>query len=134
MEDSHDRFVFLRGRIMVPYPAEFMGRIDVMRRLQSWGDTSFRYFYELAAFGERLLLSIRYGDWSNVTSEDSAKNWANYWRQEVQGYVHSYRVVTGVDLADTNAEPATLRRIVTPPQELIVSGRNGSPAGRAPIR
>ncbi len=112
---------FLRGRIMVPYPAEFMGRIDVMRRLQGWGDTSFRHFYELAIFGERLLLSVRYGDWSVETSEHTAKNWANYWREEVQGYVHAYRVVTGVDISDTSAEPTATRRLAMPPQDLITA-------------
>jgi hypothetical protein len=115
---------FLRGRTMVPYPAEFMGRVDSMRKLQGWGDTSFRYFYDLAVFGERLLLSIRYGDWSAVTSEDSAKNWANYWRQEIQAYVHAYRVVTSVDLSDTRAEPEILRRIAMPPQELFQVSRS----------
>ncbi|UYV13614.1 MAG: hypothetical protein NCW75_04855 [Phycisphaera sp.] len=115
---------FLRGRVMVPYPAAFMGRVDTMRKLQGWGDTSFRYFYELATFGERLLLSIRFGDWSATSSAASAANWANYWREEIQAYVHSYRVVTGVDLSDTKADPATLRRIVTPPQELLSSTRS----------
>lgn len=115
---------FLRGRVMVPYPSAFMGRVDTMRKLQGWGDTSFRYFYELATFGERLLLSIRFGDWSATSSAASAANWANYWREEIQAYVHSYRVVTGVDLSDTKADPTTLRRIVTPPQELLSSTRS----------
>ena len=26
-------------------------------------------------------------------------NWARYWRAEVQGYLHAYRSVTGVDLS-----------------------------------
>ncbi|MEQ9097128.1 MAG: hypothetical protein RIE32_12790 [Phycisphaerales bacterium] len=116
---------FLRGRVMVPYPAAFMGRVDTMRKLQGWGDTSFRYFYELATFGERLLLSIRFGDWSVVSNAASAANWANYWREEIQAYVHAYRVVTGVDLSDTKADPATLRRIVTPPQELMAMNGEG---------
>ncbi len=30
---------------------------------------------------------------------EQAANWARYWRPEVQGYIHAYRAVTGVDLA-----------------------------------
>ena len=29
---------------------------------------------------------------------DSARNWARTWRNEIQRYVHAYRVTTGVDL------------------------------------
>ena len=61
-----------------------------------------RYFRDLAVFGEQLLLSIRFGDWSNVFDRKQAANWARYWRQEVQWYIHAYQAVTGVDLsADT---------------------------------
>jgi hypothetical protein len=45
------------------------------------------------------VLSIRYSDWIS-SDEDSARNWARYWRPEIQGYVHSYRVVTSVDLTN----------------------------------
>ena len=47
----------------------------------------------------RSLLSIRYGDWSDVQEPLQAFNWARYWRPEIQGYIHAYRAVTGVDLA-----------------------------------
>ena len=33
---------------------------------------------------------------------EAAKNWARSWRPEIQGYLHAYRAVTGMDL--TNAE------------------------------
>src|SRR5258707_1464614 len=53
---------FLRGRYMVPYQEEWMGAVDSMKKLQSWTDTTVTHFYELAVTGERILLSIRYGD------------------------------------------------------------------------
>jgi hypothetical protein len=90
---------FLGGRIMVPYQEAWMGFVDSMKALQGWGDVSVRYFHDLAIFGEQLLLSIRYGNWSQINDDQSARNWANYWRFAVQGYIHAYRAVTGVDLA-----------------------------------
>jgi hypothetical protein len=91
---------FLRGRYMVPYQEEWMGAVDSMKRLQGWTDTSITHFYELAATGERILLSIRYGDWSDIENiEDQAKNWARSCKPEVQRYIHAYRTATGVDLA-----------------------------------
>jgi hypothetical protein len=51
-------------------------------------------------YGEQILLSVRYGDWIDINDEDSAKNWARYRRPEVQGYLHGYRAVTGVDLTN----------------------------------
>jgi hypothetical protein len=90
---------FLRGRAMVPYREAWMGQVDTMKRLQGWTDTSVSHFHDLAVYGEQLLLSIRFGDWVGVNDQDSAKNWARYWRPEVQGYISGYRAVTGVDLS-----------------------------------
>jgi len=46
------------------------------------------------------LLSVRYGDWSDIENiEDQAKNWARSWKPEIQRYIHGYRTATGVDLA-----------------------------------
>jgi len=90
---------FLRGRAMVPYPEAWMSQVDVMKTLQGWTDVTVRHFRDLAVFGEQLLLTIRYGDWSEVIDENQAKNWATSWRPEIQGYIHAYRAVTGVDLA-----------------------------------
>jgi hypothetical protein len=95
---------FLGGRIMVPYSEPWMGIVDGMKTLQGWTDVSVRYFRDLGVFGEQLLLSIRYGHWSDIPDEVTAKNWANYWRFAIQGYIHAYRAVTGVDMAAfTNA-------------------------------
>ncbi len=90
---------FLRGRHMVRYQEPWMGAVDAMKRLQGWTDTTITHFNQLAVDGERILLSIRFGDWSelNITQEQ-AKNWADYWKPEVQRYIHGYRAVTGVDI------------------------------------
>ena len=90
---------FLRGRHMVPYQEDWMGAVDDMKRLQGWTDTTVTHFHELAVTGERILLSVRYGDWVDLNNtEDRAKNWARYWKPEVQLYLHAYQAVTGVDL------------------------------------
>jgi hypothetical protein len=91
---------FLRGRYMVPYQEEWMGAVDSMKKLQGWTDTTVTHFYELAVTGERILLSIRYGDWSDIENiEDQAKTWARSNKPEIQRYIHGYRTVTGVDLS-----------------------------------
>ena len=55
---------FLPTRIMVAYPEPWMDRVDAMKKLQGWTDTSVLHFRNLAIFGEQVLLSIRYGAWS----------------------------------------------------------------------
>jgi hypothetical protein len=92
---------FLRGRAMVPYKEPWMGQVDTLRRLLGWGDTPVTHFRDLGVYGEQILLSIRYGDWVDVNDQDQAKNWARYWRPEIQGYIHAYRSATGVDLGTT---------------------------------
>jgi hypothetical protein len=90
---------FLPTRIMVAYPEPWMDRVDAMKRLQGWTDTSVLDFRNLGVFGEQILLSIRYGHWSDVNDPVQALNWARFWRPQIQGYIHAYRAVTGVDLA-----------------------------------
>ncbi|MFI6015241.1 hypothetical protein ACIBAG_41815 [Streptomyces sp. NPDC051243] len=92
---------FLPGRTMVAYPEPWMDRVDTMKRLQGWTPDTVIHFRDLGRFGEQLLLSVRFGDWSNIIDRNSAANWARYWRGEIQGYIHSYRSVTGVDLTST---------------------------------
>jgi hypothetical protein len=90
---------FLRGRYMVPYQEPWMGAVDSMKKLQGWTDTTVTHFHELAVTGERVLLSIRYGDWVDIeNTQEQAKNWARYWKPEIQRYIHGYQAVTGVDL------------------------------------
>jgi hypothetical protein len=93
---------FLPTRIMVAYPEPWMDRVDAMKKLQVWSDVNVLHFRDLGVFGEQLLLSIRYGSWVDSNEPDQARNWARYWRAEIQGYIHAYRAVTGVDVA---AEP-----------------------------
>jgi hypothetical protein len=90
---------FLPSRTMVAYVEPWMGPADTMKRLQGWHDASVTHFRDLGVFGEQILLSVRFGGWSAITDPTFAVNWARYWRPEIQGYIHAYRVVTGVDLA-----------------------------------
>lgn len=106
---------YLPTRIMVAYEEPWMDRVDAMKKLQGWTDTSVADFHELAVFGEQILLSIRYGSWSSVDDRESAANWARYWRSEIQGYIHSYRAVTGVDLTAEFTETRLSREAYLPP-------------------
>jgi hypothetical protein len=91
---------FLGGRIMVPYSEPWMDRVDNMKSLQGWNPTNITHFRDLGAFGEQLLLSIRYGSWNSpAVGATNAANWAHYWREEIQRYIHAYKAVTGIDLA-----------------------------------
>jgi hypothetical protein len=89
---------FLPTRIMVAYPEPWMDRVDAMKKVQGWTDTSVLHFRNLAVFGEQVLLSVRYGAWSTVNDPVHGTNWARFWRPEIQGYIHAYRSVTGADL------------------------------------
>lgn len=89
---------FLPRRAMVAYPEEWMDSVDSMKRLQGWTDVNVLHFRNLGMFGEQVLLSIRYGAWTDAYDPKQAANWARFWRAEIQGYIHAYRAVTGVDL------------------------------------
>jgi hypothetical protein len=124
---------FLPTRIMVAYPEPWMDRVDAMKRLQGWTDVSVREFHDLGVHGERILLSIRFGAWLTVDDPVQAANWARFWRPEVQGYIHSYRSVAGVDMttevtdarqaALRSAQPSTLlrERLVAQHRQLLAS-------------
>lgn len=90
---------FLGGRIMVPYPEPWMDRVDAMKSVQGWTDTSVVHFNDLATFGEQIILGLRYGAWSLVSDPTSAANFCREFRAEIKGYAHAYRAVTGVDLS-----------------------------------
>ena len=92
---------FLGGKPMIAYNEPWMDRVETMRAIQGWGDTSIVNYYELAVCGEQILLSIRFGNWNDINlTSDSAANWARVFRDKIQRYIHSYRVVTGVDLSE----------------------------------
>jgi hypothetical protein len=128
---------FLPTRVMVAYAEPWMDRVDAMKKIQGWTETSVYHFRDLGVFGEQLLLSIRFGAWSNAFNAEQGANWARFWRSESQGYLHAYRAVTGVDLtADpTHVEHAQLRSL--PPsvhlqRRLVQQIQKMSPqAGRA---
>lgn len=102
---------FLQGRRMVPYKEPWMAQVDTMKALQGWSDISVTYFRDLGVYGEQILLSVRYGDWIDVNNEEAAKNWARSWRPEIQGYLHAYRAVTGMDLTNPDTVDHTMPAI-----------------------
>jgi len=102
---------FLQSRAMVPYKEAWMPQVDTMKTLQGWSDVTVTHFRDLGVYGEQILLSIRYADWIDVNDEDSAKNWARYWRPEIQSYLHAYRAVTGIDLTNPDTVDATMPAI-----------------------
>ncbi len=99
---------FLQSRPMVPYVEGWMPQVDTMKTLQGWSDVTITHFRDLGAYGEQILLSVRYGDWMDVNDENRAKNWARYWRPEIQGYLHAYRAVSGVDLTNPDTVDASM--------------------------
>jgi hypothetical protein len=100
---------FLPSRVMVDYPEPWMDRVETMKTLQSWTNTSILHFRDLGVFGEQILLGIRFGAWPSVIEPQFAANWARYWRPEIQGYIHAYRAVTAVDLSErADATPPSL--------------------------
>jgi hypothetical protein len=127
---------FLPTRIMVDYPEPWMDRVEAMKTLQGWTDTSVIHFNTLARFGEQILLSIRFGAWSRVNDAANGANWARYWRSEIRGYIHSYRAVTGIDLAaDMTDSQNESERYVQPSvhlqRRLQSQPRKGLPAPQA---
>ena len=115
-----------------------MGTVDAMKRVQGWTDTTISHFHELAVDGEQILLSIRFGDWSDFKlTEDNARNWAHYWKPEIQRYLYGYLAVTGVDLTNevTDTREAEMRYIQ--PSLLLqrrLSGQNRQQAALTPPR
>jgi len=108
---------FLPTRIMVAYPEPWMDRVDAMKKLQGWTDTSVLHFRNLGIFGEQVLLAVRFGNWSDVQEPLQAFNWARFFRPQIQGYLHAYRAATGVDLT---AEASGNRIDATPPSVLLM--------------
>lgn len=125
---------FLPARTMVAYSEPWMASVDSMKNLQGWTATSVMYFHDLAKYGEQLLLSIRYGAWSSISDPQNAANWARYWRAEIQGYIHSYRTVTGVDLSLEPSDPRQAEiRNMAPSAHLVRQMQQQRNLGRGPI-
>jgi len=89
----------LPTRIMVAYPEPWMDRVDAMKKLQGWSDTSVLHFHNLGRFGEQILLSVRWGNWNKQYEPVNAHIWARIFRPQIQGYIHAYRAATGIDLS-----------------------------------
>ena len=90
---------YIPRRNMVAFPEPWMDSVAGMNTLMGWNPTSPIHFSNLGIFGERLLLSIRLGSWSDTNIQSTqAAVWANFWRPAIQEYIHAYHAVTGVDL------------------------------------
>lgn len=114
---------FLGGRQAVPYAEDWMSPVDAMRKLMGWGDTSVTHFRDLAVNGEQIVLSIRFGDWSDVNDEEEARGWVEAWRPEIQRYIHAYQAVTGVDLIAMSADRQIARQINAVPPSVLLQKR-----------
>jgi hypothetical protein len=110
---------FLRGRYMVPYEEPWMGAVDAMKKLQGWSDVSETQFRYLAAYGERILLSIRYGNWIKENNQEHAKNWARFFKPDIQSYTYAYQAVTGVDLTAEITDARQARERYLQPSMLL---------------
>ncbi len=97
---------FLGGRVMVANKETWMDRVDAMKKLQGWTDTPVTHFRDLGVYGEQVLLSIRFGAWTDEHEPESGANWARYWRPEIQSYIYAYRAVTGADLTSEPVDAA----------------------------
>lgn len=129
---------FLGGRIMVPYTENWMDRVDTMKTLQGWNPANITHFHDLGRFGEQLLLSVRYGAWNGAgTGAVNAANWAHYWREEIQRYLHAYKAVTGVDLAadvtDARISMPQQNERYEQPAVLMNRRANALPAGQGQL-
>jgi hypothetical protein len=103
---------FLQSRAMVPYREPWMPQVDAMKTLQGWTDVTVTHFRDLGVYGEQILLSVRYGDWTNVDNEDSAKNWARFHKEILYAYWNAHRAVTGIDLTNPDTVDSTLPAIL----------------------
>jgi hypothetical protein len=118
---------FLRGRTMMPYPEEWMDRVDTMKTLLGWSDASVLNYNDLAVNGEKVVLAVRYGRWSDTDDANQAANWARAFRPEIQRYTHALKVVSGIDLSV--GDVIEVRTETERLQHGIITGRVPSPGG-----
>jgi len=120
---------FLGGRAAVPYTEDWMGPVDSLKRLMGWSDTPVTHFHDLAVTGERILLSIRYHAWNDANTEAEATGWAQYFKPEIQRYIHAYQAVTGVDLgAIKDSQPS--RQVNATLPSVLLQQRTARQGGR----
>lgn len=110
---------FLHAREMVPYPEDWMEKVDAMKSIQGWIDTSVIHFRDLAIASEIIVLSVRFGGWAAQNDAAVAATWATLFRGHIQTYLHAYRAVTGVDLTSDTTNPRhALLRAASPSEHL----------------
>jgi len=109
----------LPSRVAVAYPEPWMERVDAMKHLQGWNETSVMHFHKLAMYGEQVLLSIRFGNWSKVDDSTNAAVWARFWRSQIQAYIHAYNTVTGVNLSAEVTQPQQRELRLAQPSTLL---------------
>ncbi|MBC7772443.1 MAG: hypothetical protein H7210_08110 [Pyrinomonadaceae bacterium] len=112
---------FVGQRVMVPHPENWMGYVDTIRQVHGWGDTNVRHFRDLAVFGERILLAVRFGNWAVNYNDISAALFMSFFREDIQTYIHAYRAVTGVDLSMEDMQAHDPRVFTTQPSELLMA-------------
>lgn len=87
----------LRGRILVPYPEQWMPTLDRLRQLTHTIDSLTPFYYDLATTSEALLLSIRLGNWTQLFPP-AATNWATFWQDDIARYLVAYQEITSIAL------------------------------------
>jgi hypothetical protein len=114
---------FLNSRPNVTFPEPWMPQLDALRSMMGWNEASIRSYYDLANYGEQLLVSIRLWPWSTENNDQIAAAWLQAWRPEIQGYIHAYRAVTGVDLSANDQRYASQELFAVQPSDLIFRRR-----------
>jgi hypothetical protein len=124
---------FIGGRTMVPYAEPWMMYVDSIRQMHGWGDTGIRHFRDLAIYGERILLAVRFGNWADNQDETAAALFMAAFREEVQAYIHAYRAVTGIDLGVMDDVRAIDPRLLTAQPSELINRRTPTGAHRVPV-
>jgi hypothetical protein len=111
---------FLGGKPRVPYPEQWMDKVDTMKQLQGWDSTSTLHYFDLATAGESILLGIRFGDWTTSSFKaESASNFIIALRPQIQTYISALLSVTGLNLSADSAQPVTAEQRAEQPAILI---------------
>lgn len=119
---------FLRGRAMVPHRERWMPQIETMKRLQGWPQMSAEVYRALGETGEKVLLSVRLGDWVAIDDQQHAMNWARYFKPEIQTYLHARRALDGRDLAARRVELQPAPHALLPEMRVAEIVDDGAPA------
>ena len=123
---------YLGGKGMIAYPEAWMEQVESMKTLQRWTETDVSYFRDLARFGERIVLTLRWGIWAPIIYAENAANWARYWRPEIEGYVDAYQIVTGIDLGAPAPSDPEERALRFAPPSVHLARRLAEQQGRCP--